>query len=112
MQYLHQERANLGLDAAQMRLLERTYDGLVRNGARLKPDQKATLIGYETELAKKFSEFQNKVLADEETYILLTDPADVAGLPESFVASLKAAAEAKARPAGQSPIPVRRSSPS
>jgi hypothetical protein len=28
VQYLYQERENLGLDKAQMRLLERTYDGL------------------------------------------------------------------------------------
>ncbi len=97
VQYLHQERENLGLDKAQMRLLERTYDGLVRNGALLNADQKAKLIGIETEISKKFSEFQNKVLADEETYILLTDPADVSGLPESFVASLKAAAESKGK---------------
>ena len=39
----------------------------------------------------------DKVLADEESYILLTDPSDVAGLPDSFVASLKAAAEAKGK---------------
>jgi peptidyl-dipeptidase Dcp len=97
VQYLHGQRDELGLDKAQMRLLERTYDGLVRNGAQLKPDQKAQLIGIETELAKQFSGFQNKVLADEETFILLTDPADVAGLPESLVASLKAAAEAKGK---------------
>lgn len=97
VQYLYQQRENLGLDKAQLRLLERTYDGLVRNGAQLKPDQKAEVIRIETELSKKFSDFQNKVLADEETYILFTDPADVAGLPESFVASLKAAAEAKGK---------------
>jgi peptidyl-dipeptidase Dcp len=97
VQYLYQERANLGLDKAQMRLLERTYDGLVRGGALLDAQQKAQVIGIETELAKKFSQFQNKVLADEETYILFADPADVAGLPDSFVASLKAAAEAKGK---------------
>ncbi|HMS19418.1 M3 family metallopeptidase [uncultured Sphingorhabdus sp.] len=97
VQYLYQERENLGLDKAQMRLLERTYDGLVRNGALLNAEQKTQLIGIETEISKKFSDFQNKVLADEETYILLTDPADVAGLPDSFVASLKAAAEAKGK---------------
>jgi peptidyl-dipeptidase Dcp len=97
VQYLYQQRDSLGLDKAQMRLLERTYEGLVRNGARLDAQQKARLIGYETDLAKKFSQFQNKVLADEESYILLTDPSDVAGLPDSFVASLKAAAEAKGK---------------
>jgi peptidyl-dipeptidase Dcp len=97
VQYLYQQRAELGLDNAQMRLLERTYDGLVRNGAKLMPAQKAQLIAFETEISKQFSEFQNKVLADEETYILLTDAADVAGLPESFVDSLKAAADAKGK---------------
>lgn len=97
VQTLYMQRDALGLDTAQKRLLERTYDGLVRNGALLNAEQKARLIGYETEISKKFSDFQNKVLADEETYILLTDPADVAGLPDSFVASLKAAAEAKGK---------------
>jgi peptidyl-dipeptidase Dcp len=95
VQYLYQQRDELGLDKAQLRLLERTYNALVRNGALLDSAQKAKLIGLETEISKQFSTFQNKVLADEETYILLTDPADVAGLPDSFVASLKAAAEAK-----------------
>jgi peptidyl-dipeptidase Dcp len=97
VQYLYQQRDNLGLDKAQLRLLERTYDGLVRNGALLDAGQKAQVIGIETELAKKFSEFSNKVLADEEQFTLLTDPADVAGLPDSFVASLKATAEAKGK---------------
>lgn len=97
VQTLYMQRDTLGLDASQKRLLERTYDGLVRNGALLNAEQKVRLIGYETEISKKFSDFQNKVLADEETYILLTDPADVAGLPDSFVASLKAAAEAKGK---------------
>lgn len=97
VQYLHQQRDSLGLDKSQLRLLERTYDGLVRGGAMLNAAQKAEVIGIETSLATKFSEFQNKVLADEETYILLTDAQDVVGLPESFVASLKAAAEAKGK---------------
>jgi peptidyl-dipeptidase Dcp len=97
VQYLYQQRDQLGLDKPQMRLLERTYDRLVRNGAQLRASQKAEVIRIETELSKKFSEFQNKVLADEETYILFTDAADVAGLPDSFTASLKAAAEAKGK---------------
>jgi peptidyl-dipeptidase Dcp len=97
VQYLYNQRESLGLDAKQMRLLERSYDGLVRGGAMLSPAQKVEAIRIETELSKKFSQFQNKVLADEETYILLTDPADVAGLPESFAASLKAAATAKGK---------------
>lgn len=97
VKYLYDSRATLGLDAKQMRLLERTYDGLVRNGALLDAAKKAQVIGIETDLSKKFSAFSEKVLADEETYILLTDEADLAGLPESFVAAMKAAANAKGK---------------
>jgi peptidyl-dipeptidase Dcp len=95
VKYLYDQRANLGLDAKQMRLLERTYDGLVRNGAMLDAGKKAQVISIETDLAKKFSAFSEKVLADEETFILITDPADLAGLPESYVAAIQAAAKAK-----------------
>ena len=95
VKYLYDQRANLGLDAKQMRLLERTYDGLVRNGAMLDAGKKAQVISIETDLAKKFSAFSEKVLADEETFILITDTADLAGLPESYVAAIQAAAKAK-----------------
>jgi peptidyl-dipeptidase Dcp len=95
VKYLYDQRANLGLDAKQMRLLERTYDGLVRNGAMLDACKKAQVISIETDLAKKFSAFSEKVLADEETFILITDAADLAGLPESYVAAIQAAAKAK-----------------
>ncbi len=97
VKFLYDRKETLGLDKAQMRLLERTYEGLVENGALLKAPQKAEVVRIETELAKQFSAFSAKVLADEESYILLTDAKDVAGLPESFTASLKAAAEAKGK---------------
>jgi peptidyl-dipeptidase Dcp len=97
VKYLYDQRATLNLDPKQMRLLERTYDGLVRNGALLDAAKKAQVIGIETELSKKFSAFSEKVLADEETYILLTDKSDLAGLPESFVAALEAAAKSKGK---------------
>jgi peptidyl-dipeptidase Dcp len=97
VKYLYDQRANLNLDAKQLRLLERTYDSLVRNGALLDAGKKAQVIGIETDLAKKFSAFSEKVLADEETFILLTEEADLAGLPESFVAATQAAAKAKGK---------------
>ena len=84
---LYDQRNSLGLDAKQTRLLERTYESLVRNGALLDAAKKAQVISIETNLSKKFSAFSEKVLADEETYILLTQEADLAGLPESYVAA-------------------------
>ena len=90
---VYDNRESAGLDAMQTRLVERNYEQLVRDGALLDGAKKETLIAYNTELSKAFNDFSNKVLADEETFIFLTDEADLAGLPDSFVASLKAAAE-------------------
>jgi peptidyl-dipeptidase Dcp len=83
VKYLYDTRAQLNLDAKQLRLLERTYDSMVRNGALLNAAKKAEVIAIETDLAKRFSEFSNKVLADEETYILIADEAELAGLRSS-----------------------------
>ncbi|MDG1750672.1 MAG: M3 family metallopeptidase [Thalassotalea sp.] len=92
---VYENRMSANLNAQQLRLVERNYEQLVRNGALLKGEDKEKLIALNTELAKAFNEFSNKVLADEETYIYLTDKADLAGLPASFVASIKGAAEAQ-----------------
>ncbi len=97
VKYLYDTRATLNLDTKQTRLLERTYDNLVRNGALLDPAKKAQVINIETELSKKFSTFSEKVLADEETFILLASEADLAGLPESLIAATKAAATSKGK---------------
>ncbi|MCW2411128.1 M3 family metallopeptidase [Sphingobium sp. B8D3A] len=92
---LYDKRDTLGLDAKQMRLLTRTYEDLVANGAMLDAAQKKELIGIETALAQEFSSFQNKVLADEEKFITFTSEADLAGLPADFVATMKSAAQDK-----------------
>lgn len=97
VKFLYDQRASLNLDAKQMRLLERTYDSLVRNGALLNAAKKAQVIGIETDLSKKFSAFSEKVLADEESFIPIDKEADLAGLPETFVAALSAAAKEKGK---------------
>ncbi|MCW2368642.1 M3 family metallopeptidase [Sphingobium sp. B11D3D] len=92
---LYDKRDMLGLDAKQMRLLTRTYEDLVANGAMLDAAQKKELIGIETALAQEFSSFQNKVLADEEKFITFTSEVDLAGLPADFVATMKSVAQDK-----------------
>ena len=94
---VYDNRATAGLDAQQLRLVERNYEELVRNGALLEGADKEKLIALNTDLSKQFNEFSNKVLADEETYIFLTDEAELAGLPDSFIASIKGAAEAQGK---------------
>ncbi|MFW2830736.1 M3 family metallopeptidase [Sphingomonas sp. ID0503] len=85
-----------GLDAQQQRLTTRIYDRFVRQGANLSPADKATLAGYNQQLASLFAEFNNKLLADETTWVVIDDEKQLAGLPASVVASLKGdAAERK-----------------
>ena len=89
IKYLYDQRTSFGLDAKQTRLLERTYDNLVEGGALLNAQDKAKVIGVETEMAKKFSEFSNKVLADEETYTYFVDESEVTGLSDDFLAAIR-----------------------
>ncbi|NNC71929.1 MAG: M3 family metallopeptidase [Sphingomonadaceae bacterium] len=81
------------LTAEQRRLATRDYEQLQRNGALLEGADRERLGEITEELAGLYSEFSNKVLADEETYILLDSEDDLAGLPESFVNTLRGAAE-------------------
>lgn len=95
---LYDKRQSLGLDAKQMRLLERTYRDYVTAGALLTEAQKAEVKRINSELARAFSEFSRRVLADEETAILIDSEADLAGLPDSFKASLAAEAADRGQP--------------
>lgn len=92
---LYDQRQTLGLNPQQMRLLEREYRDYVTAGALLDTAQKAQIKRINGELAKLYTEFSRKVLADEETAIFVDNAADLAGLPDSFKASL--AEEARAR---------------
>jgi peptidyl-dipeptidase Dcp len=96
---LYDRKASLGLDAKQDRLLTRTYDGFVRSGANLNPAQKAQLASMNQELATLFSTFNERVLADESTYISATE-AEMKGVPADLKAALAAAAKERKQPAG------------
>ena len=93
---LYGRKASLGLDAKQDRLLTRTYEGFVRRGANLNAAQKAQLSAMNQELAKEFSTFSEKVLADESTYIFATE-AQLKGVPADVKAALAAAAKAQGK---------------
>jgi len=81
------------LEPDQVRLATRVYEHFVRRGAKLNADQKARLSAINQELAARFAEFRAKVLADENTWIVLEREADLDGLPASVVAAAKTAAE-------------------
>jgi peptidyl-dipeptidase Dcp len=80
------------LTAEQKRLVTRTYEAFVRSGAKLDAAQKKRLSEINQELAGLFTEFSAKVLADENTWTVIDNHAELAGLPDSVVAAAKAAA--------------------
>ncbi|MGE0546307.1 MAG: M3 family metallopeptidase [Kofleriaceae bacterium] len=90
---IHAARTTSGLTAEQQRLVELTHARFVQAGAKLNADQKAELGKINQELSVLFSDFGNKVLAEENTWIVLDKPADLAGLQKSDIASYKAAAD-------------------
>ncbi|WP_294245283.1 M3 family metallopeptidase [uncultured Sphingomonas sp.] len=89
---IYKARDTSRLDAQQKRLVTRTYDSFVRQGAKLTPAQKEELSAFNQNLAINFSEFSQRLLADEGTAIIVTDEARLAGLPDSVKAVAKAAA--------------------
>jgi peptidyl-dipeptidase Dcp len=92
---LYERRAALGLDAETLRVLERTWKGFVRSGARLDDPGKTRLAAINEELASLGAKFGQNVLADERDWALILDEADVAGLPEFLRGAMGQAAEAR-----------------
>ena len=93
---VYDSRDSSGLDAKQKRLVTRIYESFVRNGAALDAAQKAQLSQYNQHLATLFSDFSDKVLADESTYLAFTD-AELKGVPADVKAAAAAAAKAQGK---------------
>ena len=100
---LYNRRASLGLDAKQNRLLVRTYESFVRNGAKLNPQQKQQLSQYNQQLASAFSDFNSRLLADEGTHTA-ANAAELKGVPQDVRDAALAAGKDKKLPAGVAAI--------
>jgi len=94
---LYDNKATLGLDAKQDRLLTRTYESFVRRGANLSPEQKQQLTQMNQQLATLFATFSERVLADESTYIAANER-EMRGVPADMKAAMKAAAKERNMP--------------
>lgn len=91
---VYDARLTSGLNAEQIRLVEDTYDGFIRRGANLSDAKKTELGTINQKLASLFTDFGNRVQADEDSWVVLGEN-DLAGLPEPLVASYKAAAKGR-----------------
>lgn len=93
---LFDERETLKLDAEQRRVLELIHKDFVRAGAMLGEAARKRVADISSRLATLSTSFGQNILKDEADYTLVLEaPGDLAGLPESLIAS--AAATAKAR---------------
>ncbi|MGQ5521709.1 M3 family metallopeptidase [Chitinimonas sp. PSY-7] len=97
---LYQDRANLSLDAEQLRLLETVHLDFVRAGALLKGEAKSRYAAVMAELAEACTQFSQNILADEAAFALeLHCEADLAGLPDFVRAAARSAAAQRELPA-------------
>src|SRR5262249_36716514 len=104
---LHENRATLELTPEQMRLLERTYIRFHRAGAGLSEEAKKRMAEINERLAHLGTGFSHHLLGDEQDWYLELGEDDRAGLPDSFVAAARAAAEERGM-AGKAIIPLSR----
>ena len=96
---LHARRDALGLDAETRRVLEESWKGFVRSGAKLGAQQQERLADIDSQLALEGAKFGQNVLADEKAWALfIEDEAGLSGLPEGLRGAMKQAAVELGRP--------------
>jgi len=86
---VYDARSSLG--PKEQRLVTRYYESFVRNGANLDPAKKQQLTQLNQDLARAFSDFSEKVLADESKVTVAT-AAQLKGVPQDVKNAALAAA--------------------
>jgi peptidyl-dipeptidase Dcp len=105
---LHDNRAALRLGPEQMRLLERSYTRFHRSGAGLDEPAKARMAAINERLAQLGTAFSHHLLGDEQDWFMELGEADRDGLPDTFIAAAKAAADERGM-AGKAVVTLSRS---
>ncbi len=83
---VHAQKEKLALTLEQARLLEKTYLDFIRGGAGLDSDKQVRLRKINQELSVLELEFDENILKETNRFkLVITDPADLSGLPDSVV---------------------------
>lgn len=91
---VYEGRDSLCADDMQRRLTEKIYKGFERSGANLPDDQKAELRKLDEELSKLSIRFGRNLRSENGAFeLLITDEADLGGLPVSVIATAAEEAE-------------------
>ena len=93
---LWSERDTLDLSDEERTVLEKSWIGFVRNGAKLSDADKETLRTIDAELSTLSPKFSDNARLSANAFeMVVTDEGDLAGLPESAVTAAKETAEEK-----------------
>lgn len=92
------QRETLDLDQQQARLLELQHRDFIRSGAAMDAGAKARIKEINARITELTTKFGQNLLAETKNFeLVVTDEADLSGLPASLVGSARKAAEAKGR---------------
>jgi len=94
---LYRRREELKLDPETLRVLEKSWKGFVKSGAKLDAAGKKRLAAINEELASLGARFGQNVLADERDWALFIEEADLAGIPDFLRSAMAQAAESRGR---------------
>ena len=87
-----------GLDPVQTRLVDRILRRFVEAGAALDDTARARVSAINQRLSTLYTDFSDRLLADEEEVVTWLDAGSLDGLPAGLVDSMKAAAESRGKP--------------
>ena len=86
MKVVYENKDKFNLNEEQLFLLENGYKGFILSGAALPEDKKEILKGINLELSSLRLKFSQNILAEVNSFkLVITDEADLAGLPEASI---------------------------
>ncbi len=87
------------LAPVEQRLVDHIYKEFVREGAQLSETDKKRLSQFNLRLATLFTDFSQNVLEEEKNFVTYIEKKeDLAGLPESIISAMAAAAKERGKP--------------
>lgn len=93
---VYDQKGSLSLTPEQTKLLDDIYDGFIRRGANLQGEAKEKYRELSKELSNLTLQFDENNLKEVNNYqLVLTDRAQLAGLPNSFIEAAKETAKEK-----------------
>ena len=98
---VYNQKGSLVLTNEQQTLLEKTYKGFVRNGAKLNDKEKEEVRAIDKELSTSTLLFGQHVLAESNDFVLyLTDKSELSGLPDGTIEAASITAKEKGHSEG------------